>query len=85
MRVSSEDDDTSDPWQARDRSEMAKNQKLKDDMNNYPEGYWWEWNFKFERYVTIHGPRMWSIWFTPQSRTDFYWYVVLDYSSTMPY
>ena len=89
MQVSSGEDDSmatqNDSWYTRNRSETSERRKLKDSMNNYPEGHWWEWSYKYDRFVTIEGSKMWSIWFTAQSNVDFYWYVVLDFSYASPY
>ena len=89
MQVSSGEDDSmatqNDSWYTRNRSETTERRKLKDSMNNYPEGHWWEWSYKYDRFVTIEGSKMWSIWFTAQSNVDFYWYVVLDFSYASPY
>jgi len=89
MQVSSGEDDgmtaPNDSWYTRTGSEYPKSRKLKDSMNNYPEDYWWEWSYKYDRFVTIEGSKIWSIWFTSQSNVDFYWYVVLDFSYASPY
>ena len=85
MIASSEEEEVDDPWRARANFEAARDMMLKNDMNNYPEGYWWEWNQMFGRFVTWHHTKMWSIWFTSPSRTDFYWYVLFDAKHVLPY
>ena len=85
MIASSEEEELDDPWRARANFEAARDMMLKNDMNNYPEGHWWEWNHLFDRFVTWHHTKMWSIWFTSSSRTDFYWYVLFDAKHVLPY